>query len=74
MSASDRALLAGDAGDGAALAMRLVVRAAEVTGADRLIDVAGAHVPVVVLPPDELAAIGDGDAVEVDADGVSQRR
>jgi len=37
-------MLAGDAGDGAAFAMRLVVRAAEVTGADRLIDVTRAHV------------------------------
>ena len=40
----DRALLDGARGEGAAFAMRLVVRAAEVTGADRLIDITGAHV------------------------------
>jgi predicted aconitase len=37
-------LLDGSAGEGAAFAMRLVVRAAEVAGADRLIDIGGAHV------------------------------
>ena len=37
-------MLGGDAGEGAAFAMRLVVRAAEVTGADRLIDISAAHV------------------------------
>ncbi|HEX5038994.1 MAG TPA: aconitase X catalytic domain-containing protein [Candidatus Limnocylindria bacterium] len=40
----DRRLLDGAEGDGAAFAMRLVVRAAEVTGANRLIDITGAHV------------------------------
>ncbi|MBA2266460.1 MAG: DUF521 domain-containing protein, partial [Chloroflexi bacterium] len=40
----DRALLSGELGDGTAFAMRLVVRAAEVTGARRLIDVTRAHV------------------------------
>ncbi|HJP71856.1 MAG TPA: aconitase X, partial [Candidatus Limnocylindria bacterium] len=44
MSASDRALLDGVHGEGAAFAMRLVLRAAEVTGAEELIDIAGAHV------------------------------
>ena len=44
MSAHDHALLDGQVGDGAALAMRLVVRAAEATGATRLIDVTRAHV------------------------------
>ncbi|MGH2402529.1 MAG: aconitase X, partial [Candidatus Limnocylindria bacterium] len=44
MSAHDRELLDGTHGDGAAFAMRLVVRAAEVTGAERLIDVTRAHV------------------------------
>src|SRR3990170_4259176 len=44
LSARDRDLLHGSHGDGAALAMRLVVRAAEVTGASRLIDVTRAHV------------------------------
>jgi hypothetical protein len=41
---ADRATLGGERGAGAALAMRIVVRAAEVVGADRLIDVEGAHV------------------------------
>ena len=40
----DRALLAGEAGDGAALAMRLVVRMAEILRAPRLLDITGAHV------------------------------
>ena len=40
----DRAILDGADGEGAAFAMRLVVRAAEVTRASRLIDVVGAHV------------------------------
>jgi predicted aconitase len=40
----DRTLLAGEAGDGAALAMRLVVRMAEVARAPRLLDVTGAHI------------------------------
>ena len=37
-------MLAGDAGPGTAFAMRLVVRAAEVLGADRLIPISRAHV------------------------------
>ena len=37
-------MLAGGAGDGAAFAMRLVVRAAEALGARRLIPITGAHV------------------------------
>jgi hypothetical protein len=40
----DRELLAGGAGDGAALAMRLVVRAAEALDAERLIPITRAHV------------------------------
>jgi predicted aconitase len=40
----DRELLAGGAGEGAALAMRLVVRAAETLGADRLLSISRAHV------------------------------
>jgi predicted aconitase len=40
----DRELLGGQAGDGAALAMRLAVRAAESLGAERLIPVTRAHV------------------------------
>jgi predicted aconitase len=40
----DRAFLDGDAGAGAALAMRLVVRMAEVARAPRLRDVTGAHI------------------------------
>ena len=37
-------MLAGGAGEGAAFAMRLVVRAAEALGAERLIPITGAHV------------------------------
>ena len=37
-------MLAGASGEGAAFAMRLVVRAAEVLGAERLIPITGAHV------------------------------
>jgi hypothetical protein len=40
----DRELLAGRAGDGAALAMRLVIRAAEALDAERLIPITRAHV------------------------------
>jgi hypothetical protein len=40
----DRSLLAGQAGDGAALAMRLVLRAAEALDADGLIPITRAHV------------------------------
>jgi hypothetical protein len=40
----DRAFLDGEAGDGAALAMRLVVRMAEVARAPRLRDITGAHI------------------------------
>ncbi|HEX2766869.1 MAG TPA: aconitase X catalytic domain-containing protein [Candidatus Limnocylindria bacterium] len=44
LSDGDRRLLGGARGEGAAFAMRLVVRAAEVTGARRLVDIVGAHV------------------------------
>jgi predicted aconitase len=44
LTETDRALLAGREGDAAALAMRIVVEMAGVTGAPRLIDVVSAHV------------------------------
>ena len=44
LSSHDRRLLCGDAGDGTRLAMRLVVEAAEIAGAPRLIDIGSAHV------------------------------
>ena len=44
LSRTDREMLGGQHGEGTALAMRLVVRAAEATDADRLIDITGAHV------------------------------
>jgi predicted aconitase len=44
LDARDRAFLDGAHGDGASFAMRLVVRAAEVTGAQCLIDITSAHV------------------------------
>ncbi|MGH2724406.1 MAG: aconitase X [Actinomycetota bacterium] len=40
----DEALLSGNAGDGAGLAMRIVVRMAEVMAADRLLDIDAAHI------------------------------
>jgi predicted aconitase len=44
LSAGDRAMLEGARGDGAALAMRILVELGTIAGADRLIDVTGAHV------------------------------
>jgi predicted aconitase len=44
LEAGDRALLNGERGDGAALAMRLVVKMAEVARAPRLRSVTGAHI------------------------------
>lgn len=44
LDAGERWLLAGEAGDGAAFAMRLVVAAAEALGASRLVPIVGAHV------------------------------
>jgi len=40
----DRALLEGDRGEAAALAMRIVVRMGEIQGAERLLDVSSAHI------------------------------
>lgn len=40
----DQALLAGERGDAAALAMRVLVRSAELLGAERLLDITGAHI------------------------------
>jgi predicted aconitase len=44
LAREDRALLEGGRGAGAALAMRVVIRMAEVAGASRLLDVASAHI------------------------------
>lgn len=44
LSAGDRAMLEGRRGEAARLAMRIVATMAAVTGADRLLDVASAHV------------------------------
>jgi predicted aconitase len=44
LSESDRSYLRGERGEAAALAMRIVVEMAGVSGAERLIDVASAHV------------------------------
>jgi predicted aconitase len=44
MSSSDRALLAGDGGEAARLAMSIIVETAAMTGARRLIDIVGAHI------------------------------
>lgn len=44
LSAEDRSKLAGEEGDGAAMAMRVLVRTGEAMGARRLLDIVGAHV------------------------------
>lgn len=44
LSERDRALLAGEEGEGVAFAMRVMVRMAEAMGAARLLDITGAHV------------------------------
>ena len=44
LSERDRAFLDGDEGEAGALAMRIVVEMAGVMGADRLIDITGAHI------------------------------
>ncbi|MGH2786773.1 MAG: aconitase X [Actinomycetota bacterium] len=44
LSSSDRALLAGDGGEAARLAMSIIVEAASMTGARQLIDIDGAHI------------------------------
>lgn len=44
LSFADRAALAGDRGEGHALAMRILVGAAEAMGATRLLDISSAHV------------------------------
>ncbi|MCG3163344.1 MAG: hypothetical protein JMDDDDMK_04738 [Acidobacteria bacterium] len=44
MSANDRAQLAGERGPAAQMAMRIIVRMAEICGADSLMDITGAHI------------------------------
>ncbi|HET9311112.1 MAG TPA: aconitase X catalytic domain-containing protein [Actinomycetota bacterium] len=44
LSDDDRAMLAGDRGKGVRFAMRILVRAAEAMGAERLLDVSSAHI------------------------------
>ncbi|MGB2896218.1 MAG: aconitase X catalytic domain-containing protein [Anaerolineales bacterium] len=44
LSDYDRQLLAGESGPGAQMAMRIIVRMAEILGADRLIDIEAAHI------------------------------
>ncbi len=44
LTEADRALLAGEEGEGARLAMSIVTRMAEVVGATRLLDIAAAHI------------------------------
>lgn len=44
LSERDREFLAGAYGEGARLAMRIVVRMADVVGADRLLDISAAHI------------------------------
>lgn len=44
LTESDRAMLAGDLGEAAAVAMRILVTMAGVYGAERLLDIEGAHI------------------------------
>ncbi len=44
LTARDRAMLAGDLGEAAAVAMRILVTMAGVYGAERLLDIEGAHI------------------------------
>ena len=44
LSPSDRQLLDGTAGDASRLAMRIIVRMAEIQGAEQLLDIQGAHI------------------------------
>jgi predicted aconitase len=52
-------MLAGGEGEGVRLAMRLVVRMAEATGAERLIDISGAHVNSCFYSGDVLVDYGE---------------
>jgi len=44
LTGSERAILAGDEGDARAMAMRIVVSAAELLGAGRLVEISSAHI------------------------------
>jgi len=44
LSATDRAMLAGELGEATSLAMRIIVSYAEITDATKLIDITGAHI------------------------------
>ncbi len=44
LTATDRSMLTGDHGEATQLAMQIVVRLAEIMGADRLLDITGAHI------------------------------
>ena len=85
LSSHDRQLLCGDAGDGARLAMRLVVKVAEIAGAPRLIDSSvvigvlvadelyGRPVPVLVVPGDAHAPFRTGEVVTIATGGLITR-
>ena len=44
LTADDQSMLAGEEGEGVALAMRVLVATAEAMGAERLLDITSAHV------------------------------
>lgn len=52
LSANDRAQLAGERGPAAQMAMRIIVRMAEICGADSLIDITGAHIDSALFQGD----------------------
>lgn len=52
LSANDRAQLAGERGPAAQMAMRIIVRMAEICGADSLMDITGAHIDSALFQGD----------------------
>ncbi len=52
LSANDRAQLAGERGPAAQMAMRVIVRMAEICGADSLMDITGAHIDSALFQGD----------------------
>ena len=66
LSEEDRTFLSGEAGEGRRLAMKILVRLAEIQRAERFIDVTQAHIdgciytgPAIVRFAERLAETGD---------------
>ncbi len=52
LSTRDRALLEGDLGDAARMSMSILVRMAEVVGAEKMLDITGAHIDATIYVGD----------------------